>query len=144
MGNGASCARCGAPHCRDDWVVRGRRPLVEERHRKMRRAGAEFPGALGTDVRRIQAALPRESLGSRFPDRRAIGTFTPASRSWFPARRRGDTVGQCSRCCSHFAPAFLGEPGPFCPICFELRVGIALSLHQQYSTKEKLRQGDFP
>jgi hypothetical protein len=62
--------------------------------------------------------MPRESCDSRFPDRRANEELLPR---WL---RSHSEAGSCSGSVHAelfaFAPGFLGESGPFCPICFEL------------------------
>ena len=77
-------------------------------------------------ARRILAAMPREPSGSRFSSQRPIeeSSVPPTVQ---PALLREAAASGCTRCLSRFAPDFLGESGPFCPICLGLRGGITLS-----------------
>ena len=94
-------------------------------------------------ARRILAAMPREPSGSRFSSQRPIeeSSVPPTVQ---PALLREAAASGCTRCLSRFAPDFLGESGPFCPICLGLRGGIALSAPGVFPLPYRLRNRTTP
>ena len=89
---------------------------VSSRYNEKRRG---FPRRSLRCARKILAEFPREPVGSRFPNQRPFELLVLPER-FTPALRRVYAAGRCSRSLSRFAPDFLGESGPFCPICLGL------------------------
>ena len=94
-------------------------------------------------ARRILAAMPREPSGSRFSSQRPIEESSVPSTVQ-PALLREAAASGCTRCLSRFAPDFLGESGPFCPICLGLRGGIALSAPGVFPLPYRFRNRTTP
>lgn len=114
---------------------------VSSRYNEKRRG---FPRRSLRCARKILAEFPREPVGSRFPNQRPFELLVLPER-FTPALRRVYAAGRCSRSLSRFAPDFLGESGPFCPICLGPACWLRpLSAFAVFHFQQEHAMGRFP